>query len=429
MKDKQKIAVIGLGYVGLPLAVELAKKYDVVGLDTNENKVDKLRNGIDVTNEVGDKRLKKAALEISSNPVDIKEAEVYIVAVPTPINPDKTPNLEFLISACKTVAAYLESGNLVIFESTVYPGTTEEICVPVLEEYSGLVLNDDFKIGYSPERVNPGDKVRTLTKITKLVSGSDEAALNWSSEIYSSIITAGIYAVSSIKIAEAAKIIENSQRDLNIAFMNELAIIFNMMEIDTTEVIEAASTKWNFLKFKPGLVGGHCIGIDPYYFIYKAEQLGYHSEIITTGRKINDELSSFIVKNIIKETLKKCPLPLRRIGILGITFKENCADIRNSKVVDIIKELEEYGIEILVYDPHANADELKAEYGITLVEKDELNNLDSIVLAVAHGEFITEFHPKLLKSRLKTERKIVFDLKSLFTKEAFFSQGLTSWRL
>jgi len=340
VNKEEKISVVGLGYVGLPLAIELAKKYDVIGFDINTKKIEKYINGIDVTKEVGDEAIKNTRVYFTSDESKLRSCKFHIVAVPTPINSDKTPNLNPVINASKIIGKNLTKGSIVVYESTVYPGTTEEICIPILEKESGLKFGIDFKVGYSPERINPGDKIHTLTKIVKVVSGSDEEALEIISEVYGSIIEAGIHKAESIKVAEAAKVIENSQRDINIAFMNELSMVFNKMGINTKAVLEAAGTKWNFLKFTPGLVGGHCIGVDPYYFIYKAEQLGYHSQIILAGRKINDDMAKYVADNIIK-MLIKADLPVKgaKVAILGITFKENCPDVRNTKAIDISKEL------------------------------------------------------------------------------------------
>lgn len=428
-RSEQQIAVIGLGYVGLPLAVELSKQYNVTGFDIDQGKIAKLREGLDVTNEVGRNRLEKSTLYLTYDEEKLKNCNVFIVTVPTPIHADKTPNLQPIISASRMIATHLKKGDLVIFESTVYPGTTEDICVPILEKYSDLTFGEDFKVGYSPERISPGDKERTLTNIVKIVSGSDQDALEQVDQIYSSIIKVGTYRASSIRVAESAKVIENAQRDVNIAFMNELSIIFNKMDIDTTEVLEAAATKWNFLRFKPGLVGGHCIGVDPYYFIYKAEQLGYHSQIMTAARKINNSISSFVVKNIVKEMFKKGTTPFEKIGILGFTFKENCGDSRNTRVVEIVHELKEYGFDILVYDPLANEKEVEETYNIQLVEKEDLKMLDTIVIAVAHDQFKLEFPPEKLRHILKSERNFIFDLKSLYTHEELDKFSLESWRL
>lgn len=363
IKQKEKISVVGLGYVGFPLLIELAKTYDVIGYDVNVDKITSYRDGIDVTNEVGNEATKESTAVFSSNEQDLKESRFHIVAVPTPINQDKTPNLTPIIEASKTVARNLMKGSIVVYESTVYPGTTEEICVPILEEHSGLKYGEDFKVGYSPERINPGDKINTLTEIVKIVSGSDKESLKTIYEVYNAIIDAGIHQAHNIKVAEAAKVIENAQRDINIAFMNELSVVFNKMNINTNDVLEAAGTKWNFLNFNPGLVGGHCIGVDPYYFMYKAEELGYHSQIIAAGRKINDEMGKHVASNVIKQLiLSGQNVKGAKVAILGFTFKENVPDVRNTKVIDIIDELKEYGVNVIVYDPVADKNDAQSTY-------------------------------------------------------------------
>ena len=430
MNNQILISVIGLGYVGLPLAVELAKHFDVTGYDINEEKLSHYRDGIDVTNEVGNEELLKTTIHFTCNEKDLLDCNFHIVAVPTPINNDKTPNLQPIIEASKVVGRNLQKGSIVVFESTVYPGTTEEICIPILELESGLTFNEDFKVGYSPERINPGDKTNTLTNITKIVSASDEVSLETISYVYNSIITAGVYPVKSIKTAEAAKVIENAQRDINIAFMNELSIVFHKMNIDTEEVLSAASTKWNFLNFKPGLVGGHCIGVDPYYFIYKAEQLGYHSQIIAAGRQINNDMGKYVAQNVVKELTKRGLLKDRlRMGILGFTFKENCADCRNTRVIDIIDELKEYNFEVLVHDPLANKNEVYNEYNISLVEKEELHHLDTVIIAVAHDIFKYDYSYESLKQMLNENCSIIFDLKSIYNKNELVEEELYSWSL
>lgn len=427
---EEKIAVIGLGYVGLPLAIEFAKKYDVVGYDINKEKLDKYLQGIDVTNEVGDEAVKNTTMTFSNDEKDLKQCKFHIIAVPTPINLDKTPNLEPVIGASRTVGRNLSVGDIVVYESTVYPGTTEEICIPILEEESGLTFGKDFKVGYSPERINPGDKVNTLTKIKKVVSGSDEEALKEISALYGSIIEAGVFEAESIKVAEAAKVIENSQRDINIAFMNELSIVFNKMDIPTKAVLEAASTKWNFLKFTPGLVGGHCIGVDPYYFTYKAEQLGYHSQIILSGRKINDDMGKYVASEIIKKMIKaKQEIDGARVAILGLTFKENVADVRNTKIIDIVDELKEYGVEILVYDPVADVEDVYREYGIELVAKEELHDLDCVVLAVPHDVFLEQFPLEKIEELFRNDKKVFVDIKSVYDRKECQARGLHYWSL
>ncbi|WP_066190763.1 nucleotide sugar dehydrogenase [Gracilibacillus timonensis] len=430
IQDKQaKISVIGLGYVGLPLAIELAKKYDVIGFDLNESKVQQYMQGNDVTEEVGSKALQETTLRFTSTPSDIYECQFHIIAVPTPINADKTPNLNPVISASEIVGQNLAEGALVVYESTVYPGTTEEICIPILEEMSGLTFEKDFKVGYSPERINPGDKVNTLVTIQKIVSGSDKDALQTVSALYGSIIEAGIFEAESIKVAEAAKVIENSQRDINIAFMNELSIVFNKMDIDTKAVLEAAGTKWNFLKFTPGLVGGHCIGVDPYYFTYKAEQLGYHSQIILAGRKINDDMGRYIASNIIKKMIKsKVQIDGARVAILGLTFKENVADVRNTKVNDIVDELTEYGVQVFVHDPKADAKEVKEVFGFELTADSALKDMDAVVLSVPHEEY-KAYQARDFVSMYRTDEKVFIDIKGTYSRQEMENVGFTYWSL
>lgn len=430
LNKHERISVIGLGYVGLPLAIELAKKLEVVGFDTNEVKLEKYLNGIDVTNEVGDEAIKSTTLEFTSEESRLRDCKFHIVAVPTPINSDKTPDLTPVIGASKTVGRNLTKGSIVVFESTVYPGTTEEICIPILEKESGLKFGIDFKVGYSPERINPGDKVNTLTKIIKVVSGSDQESLEIISNVYESIIEAGVHRAESIKVAEAAKVIENSQRDINIAFMNELSMVFNKMDIDTKAVLEAAGTKWNFLKFTPGLVGGHCIGVDPYYFTYKAEQLGYHSQIILAGRKINDDMGKYVASNIVKKLIKaEQPVKGAKVAILGITFKEDCPDVRNTKVIDIINELEEFGVDVLVHDPAANKDEVWEEYRINLVEREALAKLNGVVLAVAHKEFKENYDLNFFNSMYENDKKVLIDIKSILNRKEYEASGFYYWSL
>lgn len=430
LAKEEKIAVIGLGYVGLPVAVEFAKKYDVIGFDINEEKLDKYRNGIDVTDEVGDEAIQQTTMTFTSDEKDLQKCKFHIVSVPTPINLDKTPNLAPIINASKSIARNLTKGSIVVYESTVYPGTTEEICIPILEEVSGLTFGEDFKVGYSPERINPGDKVNTLTKIIKVVSGSDAEALREVSDIYGAIIEAGVHEAESIKVAEASKVIENSQRDINIAFMNELAMVFNKMDIDTNAVLEAASTKWNFLKFTPGLVGGHCIGVDPYYFTYKAEQLGYHSQIILAGRKVNDDMGKYVAKNVIKQMIQaKQELTNAKIGVLGLTFKENVADVRNTKVTDIITELEDYGLDVLVHDPIAEADTVYREYGIELVDEAQLKDLDCLVLAVPHDVFKEKYTLDVIDTLYKNDKKVLVDIRGIFDRQQAEEIGIQYWNL
>ncbi|EMR06574.1 UDP-glucose 6-dehydrogenase tuaD [Bhargavaea cecembensis DSE10] len=430
IKQEKIISIIGLGYVGLPLAIELAKKFKVIGYDNNSEKIQKYLNGIDITQEVGDTEVKQTSMRFTTNEEELKQADFHIVSVPTPINSDKTPDLKPVISASEVIGRNLNEGAIVVYESTVYPGTTEEVCIPILEKESGLKFGKQFKVGYSPERINPGDKKNTLTKIKKVVSGSDDQALSLIAKVYGEIIKAGIHKAESIKVAEAAKVIENSQRDINIAFMNELSLVFNRMNIDTKEVLKAAGTKWNFLDFKPGLVGGHCIGVDPYYFIYKAEQLGYHSQIITAGRKINDDMPKFVSSSVIKEMIKAdIPIKGSSIGLLGITFKENCPDVRNTKVIDIINDLKELGVNIIVYDPWANPVEVEREYGIKLAHKDDLKNLDSIILAVGHDEFqkltISDFNDFYKRET----RKVFIDIKGIHDRKKLTQNSFIYWSL
>ncbi|ALX49959.1 nucleotide sugar dehydrogenase [Lentibacillus amyloliquefaciens] len=426
----EKIAVIGLGYVGLPLAIELAKKFDVVGFDVNKEKLDKYLTGVDVTHEVGDEAVQNTTMTFTSDEADLRDCKFHIVSVPTPINTDKTPNLDPVSTASETVGRNLTKGSIVVYESTVYPGTTEEICVPILEEQSGLTFGDDFKVGYSPERINPGDKVNKLTSIIKIVSGSDDDALREISGVYGVIIDAGVHEAESIKVAEAAKVIENSQRDINIAFMNELSMVFNKMDINTNAVLEAAGTKWNFLKFTPGLVGGHCIGVDPYYFTYKAEQLGHHSQIILSGRKINDDMGKYIGSSIIKKMIHaKQEISGARVGILGITFKEDVPDVRNTKVVDIIEELKDYGVEAVVHDPVADKDAVYDEFGIELVEKEQLNDLDCVVFAVGHNEFKERYDLDMMDTLYRNDNKVLVDIKSIYDRKECESKGYHYWSL
>ncbi|WP_373893913.1 nucleotide sugar dehydrogenase [Virgibacillus sp. CBA3643] len=427
---EEKIAVIGLGYVGLPLAIEFAKTYNVVGYDVNKEKLDKYMSGVDVTDEVGDVMVRDTTMEFSSDESDLQASKFHVVAVPTPINTDKTPNLNPVIGASETVGRNLTKGSIVVYESTVYPGTTEEICIPILERESGLTFGEDFKVGYSPERINPGDKVNTLTRIMKIVSGSDEESLEEIAAVYGSIIEAGVHKAESIKVAEAAKVIENSQRDINIAFMNELSMVFNKMDISTNAVLEAAGTKWNFLKFTPGLVGGHCIGVDPYYFTYKAEQLGYHSQIILSGRKINDDMGKYIASNVIKKMIKaKQEIDGAKVAIMGLTFKENVPDVRNTKVIDIIDELQEYGVDVVVHDPVADANAVYDEFNIELVDQEELSDLDCVVLAVPHKEYKDTFDLDVLDGMYKNDRKVLVDVKSVLDRKTCESRGYHYWSL
>ena len=366
---KEKISLVGLGYVGMPIAVAFSKRVDVIGYDLNEKKIELYKSGIDPTNEVGNEAIRNCTVEFTADEKKLREAKFHIVAVPTPVNPDHTPDLTPVEGASRILGRNLTKGSIVVYESTVYPGVTEEICIPILEKESGLKCGEDFKVGYSPERINPGDKVHRLETITKIVSGMDEQTLDEVAEVYKLVVEAGVYKAESIKVAEAAKVIENSQRDINIAFMNELSIIFNKMGIDTKSVLEAAGTKWNFLDFRPGLVGGHCIGVDPYYLTYKAEQMGYHSQIILSGRRINDDMGKYVAENLVKNLIKEDKsVKNARVAILGFTFKENCPDTRNTKVIDIVNELKEYGIQPVIADPQADEDEAKRLYGVQFAD-------------------------------------------------------------
>jgi UDP-N-acetyl-D-glucosamine/UDP-N-acetyl-D-galactosamine dehydrogenase len=426
---KEKISVVGLGYVGLPLAIALSKVADVVGFDISKEKVQHYLNGLDITKEVGNEELKKTTAHFTWDEESLSDCKFHIIAVPTPINSDKTPNLKPVIGASKVLGRNLTKGSIVVFESTVYPGVTEDICVPILEGESGLICGVDFKVGYSPERINPGDKVHRLETIVKVVSGMDEDSLGEIASVYEMIIEAGVYRAESIKVAEAAKVIENSQRDINIAFMNELSIIFNKMGIDTKAVLQAAGTKWNFLNFYPGLVGGHCIGVDPYYLTYKAEEIGYHSQIILSGRKINDDMGKYVAEQTVKHLIKADKqIKGAKVGIFGITFKENCPDVRNTKVVDIIKELEEYGIDITVVDPIADRDVLKNEYKILLSNSDNIEDMDAIVVAVPHEEFKT-MTLENIKKMFRSKGPVLIDVKGLFDRKEAELLEYLYWRL
>lgn len=426
---EEKISIIGLGYVGLPLAISFAKKVEVVGFDINKEKVESYKKGIDVTNEVGNKNLRRTTAFLTSNGEGLQKAKFHIIAVPTPINPDKTPNLDAVIEASKIVGRNLIKGSIVVYESTVYPGVTEDICRPLLEKESGLRCGFDFKIGYSPERINPGDRVHRLEKIRKVVSGMDEETLDIIAKVYGLIIKAGVYKAESIKVAEAAKVIENSQRDINIAFMNELSIIFNKLGIDTQAVLRAASTKWNFLKFTPGLVGGHCIGVDPYYLTFKAEQIGYHSQIILAGRKINDDMGKYVAENTLKQLIKADrQIKGYKVVIMGITFKENCPDIRNSKVMDIINELKEYGIKINVVDPLAEEKEVEREYGIKLDKLEDVIDVDAVIFAVPHEKF-KDINLRELKRIYRDDKLVLIDIKGMFDKKEAEDLNYLYWRL
>jgi len=450
VSKKNKISVVGLGYVGLPLAIAFAKKADVVGFDISESKIKEYLNGNDVTKEVGDEAIQNTTAYFTANEKCLQDCKFHIVAVPTPINKDKTPDLKPLIAASRTVGKNLTAGSIVVFESTVFPGVTEEICAPILAKESGLQYGTEFKVGYSPERINPGDKIHRLETIVKVVSAMDLESLDIADGVYKLIIDAGVHRAESIKVAEAAKVIENSQRDINIAFMNELAIIFNRLGIDTKSVLEAAGTKWNFLKFTPGLVGGHCIGVDPYYLTYLAEEIGYHSQVILAGRKINDDMGKYVAENTVKKMIQaNNQIKRAKVAVLGITFKENCPDSRNTKVIDIIAELREYGIQVQVVDPVANAEEVKTEYGINLCRLDEVKDVAAVIIAVAHSDFAaltlqdvkllykagneTEFaHAEVAATLARDSDKsnpVLIDVKGIFDRHEAQKMNYLYWRL
>lgn len=432
LNREEKISLIGLGYVGMPIAVAFAEKTDVIGFDLNEKKIELYKAGVDPTNEVGDEGIKKTTVEFTSDETKIRDAKFHIVAVPTPINSDKTPNLTPVEGASTIVGRNLTKGSIVVYESTVYPGVTEDICIPILEKESGLKCGVDFKVGYSPERINPGDKVHRLENIIKIVSGIDAESLEEIAKIYELVIEVGVHRASSIKVAEAAKVVENSQRDINIAFMNELAMVFDRMGIETNEVVEAMNTKWNALKFYPGLVGGHCIGVDPYYFVYEAEKLGYHSQIILSGRKINDGMGEFVADAIIKKLiLANKVVKQAKVVILGITFKENCPDTRNSKVVDIITRLNEYGIEPIVVDSQADVNDAKHEYDVNLVELEKVKDADCLVFAVAHEEFKGMNWDEIdsLFGDVDNSEKVIIDVKSILDRAEVEKREYSYWRL
>jgi UDP-N-acetyl-D-galactosamine dehydrogenase len=428
--ENQTLAVIGLGYVGLPLAVEFGKHRSVVGFDINQARIAELKSGHDSTLEVTSEQLQQAQhLRFSGELAELKDCDVFIVTVPTPVDQANRPDMTPLVKASQTVGQVLKKGDVVIYESTVYPGATEEVCVPVLEKTSGLKFNVDFFCGYSPERINPGDKVNTLTTIRKITSGSTPQVADAVDALYGSIIKAGTWKASSIKVAEAAKVIENSQRDLNIAFVNELSVIFERIGIDTLEVLEAAGSKWNFLPFRPGMVGGHCIGVDPYYLTHKAEELGYHPQVILAGRRINDNMARYAARAVVKRMLQNgIDVARSTVGVMGITFKENCPDIRNSKVADLVKELQGWGVTVVVSDPWADAAEVKHEYGIELGHIDAQHRVDSLVVAVGHKEF-RSLTPETLKSYCTTAHQpVVGDLKSLYDRDAMGAAGFTVFR-
>lgn len=431
VNGEEKISLVGLGYVGMPIAVAFSKKVKVVGFDLNAKKIELYKSGVDPTNEVGDDAIKSCTVDFTADETKLREAKFHIVAVPTPVNDDHTPDLTPVEGASEILGRNLTKGSVVVFESTVYPGVTEEVCVPILERESGLKCGVDFKIGYSPERINPGDKVHRLETIKKIVSGMDEETLDTVAKVYELVVEAGVHRAESIKVAEAAKVIENSQRDINIAFMNELSIIFNKMGIDTKSVLEAAGTKWNFLKFYPGLVGGHCIGVDPYYLTYKAEELGYHSQIILSGRRINDDMGKYVAENTVKNLIKAdASIKNAKIAILGFTFKENCPDTRNTKIIDIYNELREYGITPIIADPEADADEAKRLYGIEFVDINDIKDCDAVILAVAHEQFkavsMADFE-KMFKHN--ENANVLVDIKGLLDRKEYENAEYIYWRL
>ena len=425
-----KIAIIGLGYVGLPLAVEFGKKVSVIGFDIHQKRIDELKNGRDHTLEVSPEELAQSThLQYSAHLDDLKDCNFFIVTVPTPIDSVNRPDLTPLCKASETIGKVISKGDIVVYESTVYPGATEEVCIPVIEKVSGLKFNQDFYAGYSPERINPGDKINTLTKIKKITSGSTPEIANLVDAVYLSIITAGTHKATSIKVAEAAKVIENTQRDLNIALVNELSVIFDRLNIDTIDVLEAAGSKWNFLPFRPGLVGGHCIGVDPYYLTHKAEEVGYNPQVILAGRRINDNMAQYVAQSTIKHMVKNgIDVTTATVGILGVTFKENCPDIRNSKIANVIQEFKQWSVKVVVCDPWADAKEVKDEYGIELGFVNAEHPVDSLVVAVGHNEF-RHLSPQELRSYVRGEKPVIADVKSLFDRDQLTAQGFTVFRL
>lgn len=429
LAKEEKLSLVGLGYVGMPIAVAFAKKIDVVGFDLNAKKIELYKSGVDPTNEVGNEVIKNTTVDFTADETKLREAKFHIVAVPTPVNDDHTPDLTPVEGASEILGRNLTKGSVVVFESTVYPGVTEDVCIPILERESGLKCGVDFKIGYSPERINPGDKVHRLETIKKIVSGMDEESLDVIAKVYELVVEAGVHRAESIKVAEAAKVIENSQRDINIAFMNELSIIFNKMGIDTKSVLEAAGTKWNFLKFYPGLVGGHCIGVDPYYLTYKAEMMGYHSQIILSGRRINDDMGKYVAENVVKKLIAADkPVKSAKVAILGFTFKENCPDTRNTKIIDIVNELKEYGITPVIADPAADSDEAKWLYGMEFVDMNTIKDMDAVVLAVAHDCF-KELNMDDIAKFYGEGKKIMIDIKGLLNRKEYENAGYIYWRL
>lgn len=429
INKSEKLSIIGLGYVGMPIAVAFARKADVIGFDLNQEKIDLYRSGIDPTNEVGDEAIKNTAVDFTADEKRLREAKFHIVAVPTPINEDHTPALSPVEKASEILGRNLCRGSIVVYESTVYPGVTEEICIPILERESKMKCGVDFKIGYSPERINPGDKVHRLETIKKIVSGMDVQTLECVAKVYELVVEAGVYKAESIKVAEAAKVVENSQRDINIAFMNELSVIFNKMGIDTKAVLEAAGTKWNFLKFYPGLVGGHCIGVDPYYLTYKAELLGYHSQIILAGRRINDDMGKYVAENCVKKLIASGKnIKNAKVAVLGLAFKENCPDTRNTKVIDIIRELKDYGIKPVIADPQADADEALKLYGINFLDIGQIRDMDAVILTVAH-EVFSGLRMEDIDKLFGEGKKVLLDIKGILDCKEYESAGYIYWRL
>lgn len=432
LTGEEKIALIGLGYVGMPIAVAFARKVKVIGFDLNRAKINLYKSGIDPTREVGNETIQNTTVEFTDDEAKLREAKFHIVAVPTPVNTDHTPDLAPVIGASEIVGRNLTKGSIVVYESTVYPGVTEDVCIPILERESGLKCGADFKVGYSPERINPGDKVHRLENIHKIVSGMDAESLEEIKNVYDLVIEAGTHPVSNIKTAEAVKVVENSQRDINIAFMNELAMVFDRMGIDTNEVVDGMNTKWNALGFRPGLVGGHCIGVDPYYFTYEAEKLGYHSQIILNGRIVNDSMGAYVADAAIRKMIEAGQAPKNsKVVILGLTFKENCPDTRNSKVDDIIRRLNEYGIQPVVVDPWASERDAMHEYGVTLTKLEDVKNADCLIVAVGHNEFrsMSTMQLKKLFKDVPDEEKVLVDVKSLYRLDELKASGMRFWRL
>lgn len=429
LNREEKLSLVGLGYVGMPIAVAFAQKMDVIGFDLNEEKIGLYKKGVDPTKEVGDEAVRHTAVSFTADEKELQKAKFHIVAVPTPVKGDHTPDLEPVKKASVLVGRNLAKGSVVVFESTVYPGVTEEICVPLLERASGLACGADFKVGYSPERINPGDRVHRLETITKIVSGMDSETLDTVAKVYETVVDAGVHRAESIKVAEAAKVIENSQRDINIAFMNELSIIFHRMGIDTRAVLQAAATKWNFLEFAPGLVGGHCIGVDPYYLTYKAEELGYHSQVILSGRRINDNMGKYVAENCVKSLIAADKhIRSSKVAVLGFTFKENCPDTRNTKVIDIVNELEAYGVAPVIADPQADAKEAERLYGVKFTQLAAISGMDAVILAVAHKEF-TALTRAQIEGFYRPGPKVLLDIKGLLERREYEEAGFLYWRL